>query len=185
MINSEACDLQCQLNINTSTKCELSDSDLFIHLDMTNDIKSAESNLGKLMAKMQSIDDDKNAVSDSKPKRSNKKDSKPAEKGDSKKTPTANKDKADKTDNKNRKQQTQPKQQKATPSPSKPKEEAKPTKKRKLEQSGEQKNVNKGDKKKAEKIEGDGNTSLQAKMKKSLSGARFRYASYAHFCVQI
>ncbi|TIA99512.1 hypothetical protein E3P96_02904 [Wallemia ichthyophaga] len=166
---------ECQLNINTSTKCELSDSDLFIHLDMTNDIKSAESNLGKLMAKMQSIDGDKNAVSDSKPKRSNKKDSKPAEKGDSKKTPTANKDKADKTDNKNRKQQTQPKQQKATPSPSKPKEEAKPTKKRKLEQSGEQKNVNKGDKKKAEKIEGDGNTSLQAKMKKSLSGARFRW----------
>ena len=136
---------------------------------MPNDVESAQSNLQKLMAKMESIDGSKSESKDSKPKKNNKKEAKQPNKNDGKKTAPGNKDKGDGKKNKPQKQQ------KPAPSPSKPKEEPKPSKKRKLELSTEQRDGKGGDKKKTNKPAADGNTSLQSKMKKSLSGARFRY----------
>ncbi|TIA86768.1 hypothetical protein E3P99_03579 [Wallemia hederae] len=139
---------------------------------MPNDVESAQSNLQKLMAKMESIDGSKSESKDSKPKKNNKKEAKQPNKNDGKKTAPGNKDKGDGRKNKPQKQQ---KQQKPAPSPSKPKEEPKPSKKRKLDQSAEQRDGKGGDKKKISKPAAEGNTSLQSKMKKSLSGARFRW----------
>ncbi|TIB74722.1 hypothetical protein E3Q23_00104 [Wallemia mellicola] len=128
----------------------------------TDDLKNAESNLEKLMAKMQSLDNNKKPAGDNKPKKPAKKDNKPSEKKEDTKKPA----KQGNNSKNNNKKKTAPSN-----------ETAKPSKKRKLEQSEQtqtQTPPSKAEKKKANKSDTD-TTSLQDKMKKSLSGARFRY----------
>ncbi|TIC05054.1 potassium/sodium eff [Wallemia mellicola] len=109
----------------------------------TDDLKNAESNLEKLMAKMQSLDNNKKPAGDNKPKKPAKKDNKPSEKKEDTKKPA----KQGNNSKNNNKKKTAPSN-----------ETAKPSKKRKLEQSEQtqtQTPPSKAEKKKANKSDTD------------------------------